>query len=625
MDDTLVADTIGEALQGPRPRIQARDLAISGQAGAGPLVVNLTVNPGDLLAIIGGRGGERTSLLRMLAGLEAPRVGSCLVEGRPDGSHGAEERAAASLFTSSDLSAGEGAADFLALLRHAAGAVDEGPEKSEEPEEPDAVRSDMRLRTLAQVLGLVAGGTGEAGELVGGASTQIALARLLWSSPDLIALDEPFVGQEPRHLSELAAMLGRARRMLGTTVLYAASTVDEITATATGVLEIPAAAPGAASQSSSGSTEALRLLLDVLSAKHRQAQQEAQQEVQVDPASAVLGTRASEPSGSEEAEPGLSADVSPVAAAPPVAAHSTPAVVSGAAPAATSPSAVAPPAVQPHTASPAGGWLAIEACLASAGPTDYFWPDWVGRARDLALLLDDRGLCGRSNVPTARTAGTAYGPLAPLMGRLTQGPGFDPRYGGPVMVDLEPPGARAVRIRSVLVDLRGTPPRLRPLLVRPSGTPPRLVLAIWRGSDDTLALRRLVRLLEPGQKCLPVLGARAGPSSVPPFAYLRGRKADAANTVGPVAVAHALRRGDLVAALPLIDGNLRQGPMLPAIEALGPPQLALEVLSARRLIAADLRPRLRGDDPAALAAARALQAGGLRQAALLLAGGRTPL
>jgi ATP-binding cassette subfamily B protein len=49
--------------------------------GLGPL--DLTLEPGDSLAVVGGIGSGKTLLLQVLAGLRAPQAGRCLVDNEP--------------------------------------------------------------------------------------------------------------------------------------------------------------------------------------------------------------------------------------------------------------------------------------------------------------------------------------------------------------------------------------------------------------------------------------------------------------------------------------------------------------------------------------------------------------
>ncbi|GAA3179924.1 MULTISPECIES: ABC transporter ATP-binding protein [Streptomyces] len=70
----------------PRGRIEARGVRYAYPGGAGDEVlrgVELTVRPGERLALVGPSGAGKSTLGRLLAGIEAPRAGTVTVGGLP--------------------------------------------------------------------------------------------------------------------------------------------------------------------------------------------------------------------------------------------------------------------------------------------------------------------------------------------------------------------------------------------------------------------------------------------------------------------------------------------------------------------------------------------------------------
>ena len=65
--------------------------------------IELSVNPGEMVALIGRNGTGKSTLLKSMIGLLAPLGGECLLEGRPFGEYSLPERARRVSFVSSQL------------------------------------------------------------------------------------------------------------------------------------------------------------------------------------------------------------------------------------------------------------------------------------------------------------------------------------------------------------------------------------------------------------------------------------------------------------------------------------------------------------------------------------------
>jgi zinc transport system ATP-binding protein len=173
--------------------------------GRGPLVlqdVDLAVERGEFVAIAGPNGGGKTTLLRVVLGLERPTAGRVIVPARRIGY--LPQRAQASVdapITVRELvTAGRASRTRLVgpLGRDDRAAVRNAVERVG----LDA-QADRRLTTLS-----------------GGQQQRAFIAKALASDPDLLVLDEPTAGVDAEAQEAVSALLDELRRDLAVTILY---------------------------------------------------------------------------------------------------------------------------------------------------------------------------------------------------------------------------------------------------------------------------------------------------------------------------------------------------------------------------------------------------------------------
>lgn len=139
--------------------------------------VNLSVQQGEVIALIGHSGCGKSTLLSMIAGLSQPTQGEILLEGRPLKGPGPERGV---VFQNYSL------LPWLSVYQNVKVAV-----ASVHRERTDDEKARITEKFL-QIVGLWAHRHKKPGEISGGMKQRTALARALATNPKLLLLDEPF-------------------------------------------------------------------------------------------------------------------------------------------------------------------------------------------------------------------------------------------------------------------------------------------------------------------------------------------------------------------------------------------------------------------------------------------------
>jgi thiamine transport system ATP-binding protein len=196
-EPTLRLDRVGVAY-GSRVALQPLDLSVEG---------------GSIVAVLGPSGSGKSSLLRVVAGLEPPTGGRIVLEGRDVTTVPAHERGIGLMFQ-----------DF-ALFPHRDVGGNVGFGLRMRGDDDRAVA--RRVAEVLELVGLPGAQGRSVGALSGGEQQRVALARALAPEPRLLMLDEP-MGSLDRALRErLPAELRVIALRLGLTVLYVTHDQEE--------------------------------------------------------------------------------------------------------------------------------------------------------------------------------------------------------------------------------------------------------------------------------------------------------------------------------------------------------------------------------------------------------------
>ena len=151
--------------------------------------VSLTVEPGEVVALLGSNGGGKSTLMNVISGLHAPTEGTISFDGKDVTKADAPERVAAGVCA---IPEGRGIFPNLTVRENLRLATYSGVKTAE----VEAIAFD-RFPRLAERKSQLAG------TMSGGEQQMLALARAFVVSPKLLILDELSMGLAPLIVEDL--------------------------------------------------------------------------------------------------------------------------------------------------------------------------------------------------------------------------------------------------------------------------------------------------------------------------------------------------------------------------------------------------------------------------------------
>jgi bicarbonate transport system ATP-binding protein len=174
--------------------------------------VNLTVQQGEFICIIGHSGCGKSTLLNMVSGFSQPTSGTVTLNGKPIGKPGPDRMV---------VFQGYALLPWLTAYENIYLAVNSVNPDMAKNEKDDIVRSHLAM------VGLTEAADKLPGQISGGMKQRVAIARALSIRPEVLILDEPFGALDAITKEELQEELLKIWGQNRCTVLMITHDIDE--------------------------------------------------------------------------------------------------------------------------------------------------------------------------------------------------------------------------------------------------------------------------------------------------------------------------------------------------------------------------------------------------------------
>ena len=175
--------------------------------------VSLTINKGEIFALLGGSGSGKSTLLRMLAGFERPTEGRIILDGVDITDLPPYERPINMMFQSYALFPHMSVADNIAF----------GLKQDKLPK----AEIDARVDEMLKLVHMTQYAKRKPHQLSGGQRQRVALARSLAKRPKLLLLDEPMGALDKKVRSQIQLELVEIIERVGVTCVVVTHDQEE--------------------------------------------------------------------------------------------------------------------------------------------------------------------------------------------------------------------------------------------------------------------------------------------------------------------------------------------------------------------------------------------------------------
>ncbi len=173
--------------------------------------VNFTINKGDIYGLVGKNGAGKTTIMRILTGLQEPTGGVI--------DFGYDRRklgSAGTLIEMPSIYANQSAEDNLKFQYLNLG-----------------LKFDNSIKEILELVGLQYTGSKKAGKFSLGMRQRLGIAIAMVGDPEVLVLDEPINGLDPQGIIEVRDLLLKLNREKGITIVISSHILSELAKLAT--------------------------------------------------------------------------------------------------------------------------------------------------------------------------------------------------------------------------------------------------------------------------------------------------------------------------------------------------------------------------------------------------------
>ena len=170
--------------------------------------VSISINPGEIITIIGANGAGKSTTLMSICGIVPPRSGSIIYDGKDISSEEPDKIVAMGI---SQVPEGRRIFPYLTVQEN----LDMGAYLRRDA---DGIRDDRNY--IYELFPILAERKNQAGgTLSGGEQQMLAISRALMAKPKLLLLDEPSLGLAPIIVQQIFSIITKINKESGTTIL----------------------------------------------------------------------------------------------------------------------------------------------------------------------------------------------------------------------------------------------------------------------------------------------------------------------------------------------------------------------------------------------------------------------